>query len=109
MHRPEWVQMQDPTIRHWFRDFHHHEQGVCDLDVETQHTVLYGQRKCRRQIWSQAPNLCGCYLCTAAVARRLKRKKERVAWRNACRDLLKTQAVDRWDMDVPPPSRADAW
>lgn len=46
-------------------------------------------------------NLCGCRMCTGHHVRRLAHRQERGYWRRQRRDLLKTRAVDREDMDVP--------
>lgn len=92
--------MLDPTIRHWFADFHHHETGLlCDLE-EFLSTRSWKRTRCWRQVWIQAPSLCGCWLCSGD--HRLSRRQERVMWRTVRQDLLKTTPEDYEDIDVPP-------
>lgn len=98
VHRPVWVQMQDPTIRHWFADFHDHDDGVCDFgEYGFDH---FSPPHCYRQIWTQCPNLCGCHLCTEKFGRRLKRRQERGIWRKLRQQLLKLGKEDLDNVDV---------
>jgi hypothetical protein len=110
VHRPAWVQLRDPTIRHWFKDVHNHEQGICDLqhwlDTTTGGWWYHKHFYCYRQPWMQAPRLCGCEMCAGQRWRRLQRKQERVAWRRVRQQLVKLK--DWEDVDVPP-LHGSAW
>lgn len=89
VHRPWWVQLEDPHNRH----------------------LLY-----RYPAWPWQGGLitfrnllCGCKLCTGQVDRKLARRQERVEWRATAGWLLAVvRAGERDDLDVPPPSRS-AW
>lgn len=107
IHRPEWVQRHDPHVRHWFADFHHHHEGPCDLD---QFLASPGwiRTRCYRQAWRQAPNLCGCQLCTGQAWRKLARRQERGGWRARRQQLLAEHRGGEHDLDVPP-IRRKAW
>lgn len=104
IHRPYWVQMNDPTVRHWFRDWHDHINGICDLEeflAPRGSLGPYPKHYCyRQQGWS--PRMCGCHLCTWASGRKLQRRQERVLWRTIRQDLLKAAPEDFEDIDVPP-------
>lgn len=99
VHRPLHVLMQDPTIRHWFLDEHNHHHGPCDLELFLA-SPWPRRTRCWRQLWTQAPSLCGCDMCSGN--NRLWNKQVRVQWRKVRRDLLKTSIHDRDMMDVPP-------
>lgn len=91
VHRPYWVMMLDPTIRHWFADFHDHRTGTCDLDVKAQAHEYWYERHCHRQLWTQAPNLCSCDMCGGGFWRRQYRRKVRHTWTATRRRLLQCQ------------------
>lgn len=101
VHRPVWVIELDPFCRNWVKDFHDHEAGFCDLEQYLL-TRNWAATKCHRQIWTGAPNLCGCQLCTCQFGRKYNRRQERAAWRGIRQQLLKTAAEDYEDVDVPP-------
>ncbi|MFC4022045.1 hypothetical protein ACFOW4_29475 [Micromonospora sp. GCM10011542] len=107
IHRPERVQQRDPLMRHWFTDTHEHGRGPCDLD-EFLASPDRIRTRCYRQTSAQAPNLCGCQLCTFQSQRRLGRRQERVAWRSIRRRLLAEHRGGESDLDVPP-IRGKAW
>lgn len=105
VHRPIRVMQHDPYVRHWFADFHHHTDGLCDLDkfLASPHWI---RTNCYRQLWTQAPNVCGCEMCTGQTGRKLARRQERTRWRTIRQALLAT--VDLDDVDVPP-IRGKGW
>ncbi|MBO4142570.1 hypothetical protein J5U46_20700 [Micromonospora tulbaghiae] len=107
VHRPERVQQRDPYLRRWFTDIHRHHWGACDLD-EFLASPQWIRIRCYREVSAQAPNLCGCRLCTFQAYRRLGRRQERVAWRSIRRRLLAEHRGGGRDLDVPP-IRGKAW
>lgn len=108
VHRPVWVLMQDPTIRHWFEDFHHHESGVCDLDEYlATDGGAWSRDQCYRQLWRQAPRLCSCDLCRGDEP--LTQRRERRHWRRVREHLMKAQRDDLWDVDSWAPLRERLW
>lgn len=107
IHRPEWVQQRDPLVRHWFADFHECHAAPCDLD-EFLAAPRWIRTRCYRQVWTQAPNLCGCQLCTGQAHRKLARRQERLRWRSIRQELLAEHRSGHRDLDVPP-IRRKAW
>lgn len=94
---------KDPTVRHWFKDEHNHEDGICDLEEWLSAPVVYSPKvHCYRNISRTSPNLCGCKMCTGQLGRKWSRRMERAAWRSIKQDLLKTLSEDLEDIDVPP-------
>ncbi|MCM0673167.1 hypothetical protein NCC78_00235 [Micromonospora phytophila] len=107
IHRPERVQRRDPLVRHWFTDVHEHGRGPCDLDdFLAAHRQI--RTRCSRQPSAQAPNLCGCQLCSFQSYRKLAHRQERVTWRTIRRQLLAERRGGHHDLDVPP-IRGKAW
>ncbi|MFF4893436.1 hypothetical protein [Micromonospora chersina] len=107
VHRPERVQQLDPHLRYWFTDIHRRGSGPCDLD-EYLASPAWNRTRCYRKPSAQAPNLCGCQLCTFQSHRKLANRQERVAWRSIRRQLLPEHRGDERDLDVPP-IRGKAW
>jgi hypothetical protein len=103
IHRPINVQMQDPTIRHWWKDFHDHTDGVCDLEDYLRRGWTGPGPHCTREPWCP-PCLCGCNGCTGRLYVRARRRKERREWRKDQRRLITTK--DREDWRIP---RKGAW
>lgn len=87
--------MKDPTIRHWFKDFHHHDKGPCDLDVYLA-TLDWSAAHCHRQLW-HGPNTCGCEMCSGQSTRRRTRRQVRHRWQRKQRELLKATSLDDVD------------
>jgi len=111
IHRPAWALYQDPGMRGHFREFHHHPDGVCDLDVFLQ-AFCQGRpsrrTNCWVQWWSQQ-RLCACEMCSMRAARKRARRQERQGTRRQLRDVSGQWAADELDEDAPYPHRADAW
>ncbi|MFG3301521.1 hypothetical protein [Micromonospora chersina] len=107
VHRPERVQQLDPHLRYWFTDIHRHGSGPCDLDKFLA-SPAWNRTRCYRQPSAQAPNLCGCQLCTFQSHRKLAHRQERVAWRSIRRQLLAEHRGNERDLDVPR-IRGKAW
>ncbi len=105
VHRPVRVQERDRRFRGWFRDFHHHGDGVCDFDDYMVRGWQLGQR-CWRRLWTSAPRLCGCRLCVDQPGRKVRRRRERVVLRAAVRDVVKTGPDNWWDIDIVEPHRS---
>ena len=90
--------MKDPTIRHWFKEFHDHRNGICDLEADPE--ADFCQSCCYRTIWSAAPNLCSCNLCSGRIGRRYGYRQTRAQWRGIRQKLLKTAPEDLDDVHV---------
>lgn len=109
VHRPIWVMERDPRVRHWFSDFHDHSDGTCDLHVYLAAND-WVRTRCYRQPWTQAPNLCGCRLCTGQGGRKRSRRRQRARAKRALRETAKYNSAD---VDTPTdcvgPQRCELW
>lgn len=100
VHRPFWVQHNDPDDRqhfatpthfHWIREDWDPEtrrwlvrrSAPCDLDEPASPTKAH-----RCSLWPLR-NLCGCQLCTCQYARKRAHRKIRTAWRSDRARLLR--------------------
>ena len=101
--------MMDPTIRHWFKDFHDHSTGTeCDLDEFLQ-SATWLRTRCYRQVWTQAPRLCGCNICSGKLTHRHCHHQDRVQWRRIRQEMLKTWATEAEDFDTYVPHGSLMW
>lgn len=91
-HRPFWVLLQDPTIRHWFEDIHDHIDGKCNLDQFLQTCRWMSRHQCYRNTTGAQPSLCSCDMCSGDVLGAAG--KLRAHWRSARQQLLKTRFED---------------
>jgi hypothetical protein len=98
IHRPEWVLRKDETIRHWFVEYHNHDDGICDLATFLD-AKGWVRTRCYRAVSAACPNLCSCWMCGGGYVFHLAQKQERVLWRNARQRALKMTPEDREDYD----------
>lgn len=126
VHAPYRVKARDPGWRGHFTEYHNHtwrlagghrEPGppprwvrhwrrvtACDLGA-----YLAGAENtaCCMTLVYRGRNLhCGCHLCVGGAARRLARRRERVAWRSTRARVL---AERSWDEAGPPGRFSPAW
>lgn len=99
VHRPIWVQRNDPTVRHWFMDHHDHTNGECDLEFNLIQSWIGPGPHCYRTPWTQCPNLCGCNLCTGRPWETRRRRWERHTWRRKQNELQKLNRNDLLDAE----------
>ena len=105
IHRPIWVMETDPTVRHWFKDFHHHQDGICNFAEYLASHEWVTPIGCYRQIWSGCPNICGCGLCVGRNSRKYRWRQTRAWWRATRQNLVKANVWDQEDIDVHVPRR----
>jgi len=121
VHRPEWVQHNDPHARRHFATVTHHHwvrehwdgqgrrwlvQRSAPCDLEHGEHRRDTAHRCTR--WPTR-NLCGCRLCVGQAGRKQSRRRERTALQAARRAALKTARADRDSIDIPPPKHTAAW
>lgn len=94
VHRPEWVQALDPTVRRWFSDYHDHRNGVCDYEESLGKDGRNRWFGCGRWVNGASPNLWGC--CQHDV----EHGRVRASWRKIRNKLLKTEYEDLEDVDT---------
>ena len=116
IHRPAWVQAQDPLTKNNWKAFHHHPtrdsagRPTCDLDrfLAAFYAGDWARTRCYVQWWG-GPNICGCSMCTGQPSRRLARRRDRLAARRACQIAAGEYAAGQLDEDGPWIPRAEAY
>jgi hypothetical protein len=110
VHTPYRVKLRDRGWAQHFVDEHRHEHGTCSLAEFLADRDLTYWQGCYRNFVSTGTNVhCGCRMCTNQVGRRHARRAERVEVRAKLRAAVKTPAMDRDLIDVPPSAASRKW
>lgn len=101
VHVPSWVKERDPLWRHYFKEVHSHDNGICDLDSYLT-TQTWSRTGCYITFaWRGRQIHCGCPMCTDQEARKILRRRQRHQARRALR-------LGFWE-DAEVDVRQDAW
>ena len=118
IHRPYWVQTQDPTVRPRLRANHHHWINE-DWDPEQRRHLVRRTAPCTindrdslRCAWWPAERgnpFCGCRMCTGAPQRRHAHRRDRTVLRGQLAAARAAANAGHDDIDIPAPGPASKW
>jgi hypothetical protein len=95
------VKQRDPLWRHYFREVHRHDDGVCTLDRFLAATSRVRTSCYIDFAWRGRQIHCGCGSCTDQDGRRMRRRRER----HEVRQALLLGDWDNLDVEL----HRDAW